>query len=223
LVDAQAVKTIGGITQVGGVVWLVWDLVGQSRHVGQLARAKARLRSWWRRMRHWVLRRPRDAVVVAVTAAGEVSIAGNVTVAVLRGFPVASPGATVEERLARIEQWAGQLRQQFADERRALEEARQQDREAVRRDLDAVTRQLEARIGEVKEFAAGLERVTVGSVSVRWYSVPIILAGIVFTTWPDGIAEHVLFWLSPSWFEVLVAFGCAGLLVRKTLAALYRS
>ncbi len=221
--DAQAVKTIGGIAQIGGVIWLVWDLVGQSRHVGQLARAKARLRSWWRRMQHWVLRRPRDAVVLAVTAAAAASASGSLTVSVDRGLPVASPGATVEERLTLIEQWAEQLRRQFADERRALEEARQQDREAVRRGLDAATRQFEARIAEVRELVARLERVTVGGVSLRWYSVPILLAGIVCTTWPGGIAEHVLFWLRPSWFEVLVAFGCAGLLVRKTLTALYRS
>jgi hypothetical protein len=174
-------------------------------------------------MQHWVLRRRRDALVRAVTASATASASGTLTVSVDRGLPIAPPGATVEERLTFIERWAEQLWQQFAGERRALEEARQQDREAVQGDVDAATRQLEARIAEVKELVAGLERVTVGGVSLRWYGVPVILVGIVCTTWPDGVAEHVLFWLRPSWFVVLVAFGCAGLLVGKTLTALYRS
>jgi hypothetical protein len=46
-----------------------------------------------------------------------------------------------------------------------------------------------------------------------------LLAGIFCTTWPDGVAEHVLFWLR-WWVLMLLALGCATWLTWKILSAL---
>jgi hypothetical protein len=222
-VDAQAVKTIGGLAQLAGVIWLLWDLIAQFRYIGQLAKLRARLRSSWNWVQQHVLRRRREAVVVPVSGTASIGASGHATLTVSQGLPLAPAGATVMERLAAMEQWGNLLQQQFNDERRTRDELRQQDREAMQREIREVTQQLEARIAETKAAHARLEGVTVGGVSLRLWSLPVLLIGILCTTWPDGIAEHVLFWLSPSWFVVLVALLCAWILVRKTLGALYQA
>jgi hypothetical protein len=85
--DAQAIKNLGGVLQIIGVVIVVWDLLVDD-YLGDLGRLTA-----WLRARHaqveaavrWLLRRQRRTVVVPVGTAGEVETAGSLTVRKIPG------------------------------------------------------------------------------------------------------------------------------------------
>jgi hypothetical protein len=216
---AQGIKNLGGLLQLLGVIWVVWDLVGQSRYLGHFVTIKAKVSAaWWRVLRR--LGRRRAQKIVAVGIADEGTIFGSATVTVSRGLPVAPPDAGVEERLNAIEQWATKLQQWFGDARMELDAARRKDREAVRRDIEATKREIDTQVAELKGRLAELKDVTVGGASLRWGGVPVLLAGIACSTWPDGLAEHFLFWL-PWWVLMMVlALVCAASLTWKIIEAL---
>jgi hypothetical protein len=53
--------------------------------------------------------------------------------------------------------------------------------------FEEIRRALRQEVGELRET-------TTGGTRLRLEGIPVLLAGIIFTTWPDGIAEAL-----PSW------------------------
>lgn len=87
------------------------------------------------------------------------------------------------------------------------------ERQARERELRALADRLEAVTDDVRREFKELRETTTGGTRLRLEGVPLLLAGIVFTTWPGGVAR----WL-PSWppLRVVVLFLGAYILARLT-------
>jgi hypothetical protein len=82
--DAEAVKHLGGMCQVLGVVLVLRDVLNLARYRGELAKARATVRGWWSKgvvaMRR-LLRLPGRTITAKASMAGEIEAAGSLTVA----------------------------------------------------------------------------------------------------------------------------------------------
>jgi hypothetical protein len=153
VMDAQAIKNLGGALQIVGVVIVVWDLLNIHEYLGDLGRLTVRMRTWRVRLEA-ALRRPgRPTVVHARTAASAVGIADSVTARVTPGSFVPDPGQSLAEQLAAQAAYLNRLRDWImreVDQRdRAVEEARAQ----VRSELQAA--RAGAAVDPIRAAAAG--------------------------------------------------------------------
>jgi hypothetical protein len=212
--DAEAVKHLGGLCQLLGVVVVVWDLLGLTRYRGDLDRAVARLRGWWARVVAAVrtaLGRPGWNVTVHAQAAGVTAATGQVTVRAFPGPFAAQPEQSVEAQLEALARLVNRLREEVMREPqerdRAITQAREQLRGEQRTEADRLQAASDALRGQFEE----LREVTTGGVRLRWEGVPPLLVGIVFTTWPDGVADVL-----PDWppLRVVVSFIVVYILAR---------
>lgn len=54
-----------------------------------------------------------------------------------------------------------------------------------------------------------LREVTTGGGRLRWEGVPVLLVGVAFTTWPDGVVDHWRGWLPWRLLVLMAAFYAA--------------
>jgi hypothetical protein len=92
-----------------------------------------------------------------------------------------------------------------AEIREQQKQASTVEQERMRKALRAERERLEGVIGEARQEVARLREATTGGAASRWLGVPMLLAGIAFTTWPDGIAVWWPGWLSASILGLVVA------------------
>jgi drug/metabolite transporter (DMT)-like permease len=78
----------------------------------------------------------------------------------------------------------------------------------ARAELQVEGQRLERLVDEARREVDRLRKLTTGGIGLRWLGVPILLAGVAFSTWPDGWAEVWPAWLSPLALGFLAA--CAG-------------
>jgi hypothetical protein len=105
------------------------------------------------------------------------------------------------------------LREEVMREPQERERAIAAERQAREKELRALADRLEAVTDDVRREFKELRETTTGGTRLRLEGVPLLLAGIVFTTWPGGIATAL-----PSWppLRVVVAFMGAYILARLT-------
>jgi hypothetical protein len=111
--DAQAIKTLGGICQILGVLIVVRDLLAVHDYLGDLERLTAWIRARWASIRAAVrrlLRRPGRAVVVQAGVASSVGIAGSVAVRMTPGPFAPQPHQSLPEQLASQAEYVNRLR-----------------------------------------------------------------------------------------------------------------
>jgi hypothetical protein len=221
--DAQAIKNLGGALQIIGVVIVVWDLLNVHEYLGDLGRLTAWLRARRAQVEATVrrlLRRPKRTVVVPVGTAGEVEIAGSLTVRKIPGPFILQPGQPPAEQLAAQAEYLNRLREWILREVEQRDEAIEAERARARDELRAEGERLERLVDEAHREVDRLQELTTGGIGLRWLGVPILLAGVAFSTWPDGWAEVWPGWLSPLALSFLVAFVVAAWICWAILARL---
>jgi hypothetical protein len=153
---------------------------------------RVRMEGWLRRL----LRRPGRSVVVHAQAASAVGIAGSVTVRTTPGPFVPQPDQAPAEQLATQAEYLNRLRDWMMREVQQRDEAIEAERAQARADLRAEGERLERLIGEARGEVDRLRELTTGGIGLRWLGVPMLLFGVAFSTWPDGLAEVWPAWLS---------------------------
>jgi len=191
IMNAQTIKTVGGVCQLAGVVLVVVNLVAIYEYRGDLARMRAAIIQRLRRVLH---RRGRT-VALSGTAHASARISGTASGIGVQLWPPRSPTASVEERLAALEQLPDLIAAQLERERRAQADARRELAEQLRGEMQAEARRLTDAIATALQRHERLEELTTGSTWLGWVGVLLLLAGVGFTTWPDGMAAWPK-WLS---------------------------
>ena len=221
--DAQAIKTLGGICQILGVLIVVRDLLAIHDYLGDLSRLMARMQVRRVRVEGWLrrlLRRPGRSVVVHAQAASAIGIAGSVTARVTPGPFVPQPDQPPAEQLAAQAEYLNRLRDWIKREVEQRDQAIEEERAQARAELHAEGQRLERLIGEARREVERLRELTTSGTGSRWLGVPVLLAGVVFSTWDEELAEVWPGWLSPVTLVFLVAVGLAGWLCWAIVARL---
>jgi hypothetical protein len=221
--DAQAIKNLGGVCQILGVLIVVWDLLNIHEYLGDLGRLMVRMRTWRVRVEAAVrrlLRRPGRSVVVHAGAASAIGIAGSPTVRATPGPIVPQPHQPPAEQLAAQAEYLNRLRDWIMREVEQRDRAIEEEHALARAELQAEGQRLDRLIGEAREEVERLRKLTTGGIGLRWVGVPILLFGVAFSTWPDGWAEKWPPWLSPAVLGFLAACGLAALFCWLILARL---
>jgi hypothetical protein len=213
--DAQAIKNLGGVFQILGVLIVVWDLLNIHEYLGDVGRLMVRMRTWRVRVEAAVrrlLRRPgRPAVVHAGSATISMGMAGSATGRGTPGPFIPQPGQPTAEQLAAQAEYLNRLRDWIMQEVEQRDRAIEEERALARAELQAEGQRLDRLIGEAREEVERLRKLTTGGIGLRWVGVPILLFGVAFSTWPDGWAERWPAWLSPAVLGFLAACGLAAL------------
>jgi hypothetical protein len=215
--DAEAVKHLGGMCQVLGVILVLRDVLNLARYRGELADAVARLRVRWStsvaRARRF-LGLPGRSVTVHAGAAGAFGFAGSATVSRgMRGPFTPQPGQSLQDQVNELGALVNRLREEVVREPQERERAIAAEREARQKEQRALADRLEAVADDLRHEFEKLRETTTGGTRLRLEGVPLLLVGIVFTTWPDGVASAL-----PSWppLRVVVLFLGAYILARLT-------
>jgi hypothetical protein len=105
------------------------------------------------------------------------------------------------------------LRDEVMREPQERERAIAAERQAREKELRALADRLEAVAQDLRHEFEKLKETTTGGTRLRLEGVPVLLVGIVFTTWPDEVASAL-----PSWppLRVVVLFLGAYILARLT-------
>jgi hypothetical protein len=196
--DAEAIKHLGGICQLLGVVLVLQEVLAFARYRGELARAVAWLRAQWTSAGAALrqLLRRRWQVVFAEAGTARVSLtAHSATVSTGRAelFTV-RPGQSLQEQLVALGELVNQLRERVLAEPQERERAIAAEREARQGEVEALTERLEQATAALRGEVGELRETTTGGIRLRLEGVPLLLAGIIFTTWPDGIATALPNW-----------------------------
>jgi hypothetical protein len=211
--DAQAIKNLGGALQIIGVVIVVWDLLNVHQYLGDLTRLKASLQARRVRVEGWLrrlLRLPgRGVVVHAGSATASMGMAGSATGRATPGPFTPQPDLSPAEQLAAQAEYMNRLRDWIMREVQQRDEAIDAERAQARAALQAEGQRLERLLDEVREEVDRLRELTTGGIGVRWWGVPVLLAGVAFSTWPDGWAEVWPAWLSAVALGFLATCGLA--------------
>jgi hypothetical protein len=121
----------------------------------------------------------------------------------MRGPFTPQPGQSLEDQVAELGLLVNRLREELLaqdqEHRRAIEAVR----ERVERDLRAERDRSDSVLRAFREELEGLRETTTGGMRLRIEGVLVLLVGVIFTTWPDDVAD----WL-PSWppFRVAMFF-----------------
>jgi hypothetical protein len=205
--EPQTINAIGGVCEVLGVALVVRDLLSINAYRGDLARLGAQVATRYRAIEAAVrkrLGRPGRSVVVHAGTAEVIGIANNVTAELTPGPLTSEPGQSTEDQLAALVTYTNRLRQFVIDEREGRKQAMAAEHERLRGELTAERERLERAIEAAREQVHELRELTTGGMRLRWESVPILLLGIVGTTWPNGIAAWWPSWLPLSALASLV-------------------
>ena len=106
-----------------------------------------------------------------------------------------------------------QLHERVVAEPQERQRAIAAEREARQAELRALTDRLEESRRALRQEVGELRETTTGGTRLRLEGIPVLLAGIIFTTWSDGIAGAL-----PSWppLRVVLLFLGGYVLVRLT-------
>jgi hypothetical protein len=209
--------------QIIGVVIVVWDLLNVHDYLGDLTRLMAWLQTRMVRMEgglRRLLRRPGRSVVVHAQAASAVGIAGSVTVRTAPGPFVPQPDQALAKQLAAQAEYQNRLRDWMMREVQQRNEAIEAERAQARAELRAEGEQLECLIGEARGEVDRLRELATGGIGLRWLGVPMLLFGVAFSTWPDGVAQVWPAWLSAVALGFLAACALAAGICWAILARL---
>lgn len=192
--DAQAIKHLGGMCQLLGVILVLQEVLAFARYRGELAKAVARLHAQAATAMA-ALRRPCQ-VVLADAGTARVSLtAHGVTVSTgMVGPFTPPPGQILQDQVAALGVLVNQLRERVLAEPQERQRAIAAEREARQAELQALTDRLEELKRALRQEVWELRETTTGGTRLRLEGIPLLLAGIIFTTWPDGIAAAL-----PSW------------------------
>jgi hypothetical protein len=201
--NAQTFATIGGVCQLAGVVLVVVNLFAIHEYRGDLARMRTAIlqrlgRTALFRLLGRFFRLPSRKVVLADAgiAADSFLRASGIGVQL---WPPVSPTASIEDRVAALERLPDLIAAQLEREREFQADARRELAEQLRRQLrgeiEAEARRLSKAIATAQQSHERLEELTTGSTRLGWVGVLLLLAGVGFTTWPDGMAAWPA-WLS---------------------------
>ena len=202
--DEQAITTLGGVCQILGVVVVVWDLLAKALYRGTPQRWIAWLRAHTAATVRWLLRRSRRTTVHTLGLAGELEFAGSARGRLSFGPFTAQSDQAVEQQIAALGRLVNWLREEVIKEPQERERAITAERDARRKELKAETERLERLIAELRQELGGLREVTTGGARLHWQGVPVVLAGIAFTTWPAWWAERWPSWLT--WRLLVLVF-----------------
>jgi hypothetical protein len=195
--DEEAVKHLGGLCQLLGVVVVVWDLIGLTRYRGIWDQVVTWLRGRWATVVAAVrtaLGRPGRVVTAHAHLASGVGIAGQATVRTFPGPFAAQPGQSVETQLQVLARLVNRLHEEVMREPQERDWAITQAREQLRGELRAEAERLQAALDALRGQFEQLREITTGGVRLRWEGVPPLLIGIVFTTWPEWAADVLPDW-----------------------------
>jgi hypothetical protein len=225
--DAQAIKTLGGICQIVGVLIVVWDLLAIHDYLGDLDRLLA-----WVRARRVMVKaalrrqRPRSRPAAlggaSLTAAGVTRSSGSARLGKAPGPFIQPPHQTLQEQIAGQADYVNRLRDWIVEELRLRDQVTEAEREQARTELRAEREQLDRAISEARREVDRLRELTTSGIGSRWLGVPVLLAGVAFSTWPDGWARVWPAWLSVTALGFLAALGLAALLCWLILDQLRR-
>jgi hypothetical protein len=221
--DAQAIKNLGGALQIIGVVIVVWDLLNIHLYLGDLERLKAGLRARRARVEaalRRLLGRPGQPRVVHAHAASSVGIASSVTARLTPGPFVPQPDQPPAEQLAAQAEYLNRLRDWITQEVEQRDRYIQEERARATAELQAEGQRLDHRIEKLRGEVRRLRKLTTGGIGLRWVGVPILLCGVAFSTWPNGLAEKWPAWLSPVVLGFLVVCAVAAWISSAILAQL---
>jgi len=221
--DAQAIKNLGGALQIIGVVIVVWDLLNVHQYLGDLTRLRAWLQTRRVRVEGWLrrlLRRPGRSVVVHAHPASMAMIADLVTARLTPDPFVARPDQSPTEQLAAQAEYLNRLRDWIMREVQRRDEAIEAERAQAQAELRAEGQRLERLLDQLRGEVDRLRELTTGGIGVRWWGVPVLLAGVAFSTWPDGWAEIWPAWLSAVALGFLATCGLAAWICWAILAQL---
>ena len=141
-------------------------------------------------------------------------MAGTATVAKgIRGPFTPQPGQSLQDQIRELGTLVNRLREEVIQEPQERERAIAAEREAREKELRALADRLEAVADDLRHEFEKLKETSTGGTRLRLEGVPLLLAGIVLTTWRGGIATAL-----PSWppLRVVVAFMGAYILARLT-------
>jgi Flp pilus assembly protein TadB len=131
----------------------------------------------------------------------------------MRGPFTPQPGQSLQDQVNELGALVNRLREEVVREPQERERAIAAERQARQKELRALADRLEAVADDLRHEFEKLKETTTGGTRLRLEGVPLLLAGIVLTTWPGGIATAL-----PSWppLRVVVAFMGAYILARLT-------
>ena len=129
-------------------------------------------------------------------------------------------GATLKDRVDKLQRQVEQLQDQLQAEREDREHALQRERQHTQEVLQQEAKRLLGAIDGVRGDLRRLEELTTGDVRLRRDGIVLLLFGIILTTWPAWWADHALGWLSWPLFVGLVEYYIAWRLCRSIFAAI---
>ena len=148
------------------------------------------MRGWWVATRiaavavvRRLLRRPGRSVTVQAGVASASAVAGSTTVS--RGMVgpfTPPPGQSVEQQVAALGALVNRLREEVLREPQERERAIAAEREARQAELRSVADRLEDTTAALRREVGELRETTTGGTRLRLEGVPLLLAGIIFTT-----------------------------------------
>jgi hypothetical protein len=223
--DAQAIKNLGGALQIIGVMIVVWDLLNVHDYLGDLGRLTA-----WLKVRRAsleaavrrLLRRPGRSVVVHAQVASAIGIAGSATVRLTPGPFAPQPDQPPAEQLAAQAEYLNRLRDWIMREVQQRDEAIEAERAQAQAELQAEGERLERLIDEARTEVDRLRKLTTGGIGLRWLGVPMLLFGVAFSTWPDGLAGVWPAWLSAVALGFVITCGLVAWVCWAILAQLHK-
>jgi hypothetical protein len=166
--------------------------------------------------------RPAALGGASLTAAGVTRSSGSARLGKAPGPFIQPPHQTLQEQIAGQADYVNRLRDWIVEELRLRDQVTEAEREQARTELRAEREQLDRAISEARREVDRLRELTTSGIGSRWLGVPVLLAGVAFSTWPDGWARVWPAWLSVTALGFLAALGLAALLCWLILDQLRR-
>jgi hypothetical protein len=212
--DAQAIKTLGGICQILGVLIVVRDLLAIHDYLGDLDRLMAWVRARRAKVEVALRRlrprsRPGAVGGASLTAASVTRSTGSARLGKAPGPYLQPPHQPLQEQIASQADYLNRLRDWIVEEIKLRDQVTEAEREHARTELRTEREQLDRAIAEARQEVDRLRELTTSGTGSRWLGVPVLLAGVAFSTWPDGWAEVWPAWLSATALGFLVGCGIA--------------
>jgi hypothetical protein len=196
------VNTLGGTCELLGLVTVAWGLVDLARYRGHLTRLQTRLHARWRTVVATVqrlLRRP--GRVVHMSGSASVGVSGHASIQVIRGPFTPTPGLSLADQIAELVVQVNRLLEDLNRQEQRRDETVRALRKQMDDKLQTERARADAAVNAVGEELAGLREKTTGGLRLQLDGFLGVLGGVIFTTWPQGVAA----WL-PSWlpFRVVI-------------------
>jgi hypothetical protein len=223
--DAGAVNTAGGICELAGLGLVAREYLAALQHHGHLAAAQRRIADRWRRIVAWWRRRILGQPTGTVHREGRANLSIRATTTAtgqqIPGKFTPHAGQSVEDRIEQLGQVINRVIDWAAGELQRRDRAIHDTQAEAEAKLQAEARRLRGLIAQVQGELQDLDKRTTGDLRLRLDGLWLLLIGIVFTTWPDLVADHVLGWLPWPVFYLALAGYVVWRLVGSTTRAIH--